>query len=287
MGTLMTPTKEQIRDYYRQALDRCLDAFAKLDEKEWDKKVSDEWKAKEHLAHLVATVEKETVPLTQQALAGEAPNIPGFEKRTDMIKFREDCMRGASFLPIAELLSRLKALNEQQIALLDSLSEADLDKPARSPAWDRPGTIRDIFFGAYLFLPGQYQEIRKAAKKKLPHWVEASSPDAVNYHMGRIFHYMPLIFRSDKGADMHATYQFTMEGEGGGQWSVAIDSGKAEAADGEAAAHDIEIKTKPELWVDLASGELNPAMAIMTRKVKLGGNVGLAMKLGDLFSAEE
>lgn len=286
MGNLMTPTKDQIREYYRSALERCLEAFSKLDDKEWGKKVSDEWTAKEHLAHLVSTMEKETLPLIRQALAGEPPNIPGFEKRSDMLSFRENTMRGAIFMATDALLARLRTLNEEELAILESLSETDLDKPARSPAWDRPGTVRDLFFGSYLFLPGQYQEIRKAAKKKLPHWIDASTPEQVNYQMGRIFHYMPLIFRSDKGADVNATYQFTMEGDGGGQWTLAIAAGKADAGDGEAASHDVEIKTKPELWIDLTNGELNPALAIMTRKVKIGGNAGLAMKLSDFFSAE-
>jgi putative sterol carrier protein len=170
--------------------------------------------------------------------------------------------------------------------MLDGLSEADLDKPTKGPAWDRAGTVRDLFFAGYLFLPGQYQDIRKANKKKLSHWVEAGTPDQVNFQIGRIFHYMPLIFRSDKGADMKATYQFTMEGDGGGQWALAIADGRADTTDGEASEHDIEIKTKPNLWIDLTTGELNAPMAIMTRKVKIGGNAGLAMKLSDLFSAE-
>lgn len=283
---MMAPTKDEIKQFYSQALQRCVDGFAKLDDKEWDKKASDEWTAKEHLAHLVATHEKEGLVLTKQALAGEAANIPGFAKRSEMPAFREACMQEAKDEPVAALLQRLQAGFGEHIQMLDSLTEADLDKPAMSPAWDRPGTIRDLFFAAYLFLPGQYQEIRKVAKKKMPHWMEAGTPEQVNFHMGRIFHYMPLIFRGDKAADMKATYLFTMEGDGGGQWALEIVDGKASSQDGEPAERDIEIKTKPELWIDLANGDLNPAMAIMTRKVKLGGNAGLAMKLSDLFSAE-
>jgi putative sterol carrier protein len=77
-----------------------------------------------------------------------------------------------------------------------------------------------------------------------------------------------------------------MEGDGGGQWNIAIGGGQAQAAEGAAEPFDCEIKTKPELWIDLTTGELNAPMAIMTRKVKIGGNAGLAMKLSDLFSAE-
>jgi len=287
MGVLMKATKDQIMGFYGQTLKRCSEAFASLDEKEWGKKASDEWTARQHLANLVATCEAEELPLTRQALAGEPPHIAGFEKREDQLPFRKATMAKLENLSIPELLQRFQTAFGEHRALLESVSEEDLDKPARSPAWDKPGTVRDFFFGAYLFLAGQYQEIRRVNKKKLPHWIEASTPDQTRYHMDRIFHYMPLIFRSDKAEDLQATYQFTMEGEGGGQWHIRIADGKAEAADGPAEPHDSEIKTKPQLWVDLSSGDLNPPIAIMTRKVKLGGNPALAMKLSDLFSAAE
>ncbi|TMB99873.1 MAG: hypothetical protein E6J42_02110 [Chloroflexi bacterium] len=287
MGVLVKPTKDQIKIFYSQALDRCVEAFSRLDEKDLGKKASDEWTAKQHLAHLASTCEDEELPLTRQALAGEAPNVPGFERRDQQMTFREAGVRKLGDISTPELLQRFRSAFGEHLAMLESLSESDLDKPARSPAWDRSGTVRDFFFGAYLFLAGQYQEIRRVNKKKLPHWIEASSPDMKHYHMDRIFHYMPLIFRSDKAEDMKATYQFTMEGEGGGQWHIRIADGKAEADDGPAEPHDSEIKTKPELWVDLSSGDLNPPMAIMTRKVKLGGNPALAMKLSHLFGSQE
>ena len=288
--TLMTPTKEQIKEFYSRALQRSLDAYAKLDEKEWSKKASDQGTAKDHLAQLVGTMEAETLPATRQALAGEKVNIPGFEKRADMLPFRIASMKAVNGLSVAELLQRMQKAFSEHLALLDGLSESDLDKPAMSPAWDRSGTIRDLFFGAYLFLPGQYQEIRRVNKKKLMHWIEDSTPDQVNYHMGRLFHYMPLIFRSDKGADLKATYLFTMEGEGGGQWNVAIANGRADSGDGTpAAGPDIEIKTKPESWIDLSTGDLNPVTAVIPPfgKVKLSGSLPLAMKLSELFSSEE
>ncbi len=284
----MPPTKDQIKQFYQAALDRCLNDFPKLDDRDWGRKAVD-WTAKEHLAGLVATTEAETLPLTKQSLAGEPNNVPGFEKRSDMQPFRASCMKGLRDLSVQELLDRLKADVEEHIGMLDSFSEADLDKPAMSPTWDREGTVRDLFLASYLFLAAQYQDIRRVNKRRMPHWIEASPPDMVNFHMGRIFHYMPLVFNRDKGADTTATYQFTMEGAGGGQWSIAIANSRADASDGAADPHDCEIKTKPEHWIDLTTGELNAVTAIMPgpfRKVAINGNVGLAMKLSDLFSAE-
>ena len=281
----MKPTKEQIREYYGEALQRCLDTFSKLDDREWGKRVNG-LTAKETLAQLVGTHLKETLPLTRQALAGESQRVDGFENRARQAAFREQTMKEYRDKPASDLLQMLKEGIEEHIKILEGVSEADLDKPAMSPTWDREGTVRDLFFANYLFLPGQYQDIRKVAKKKMPHWVEASTPDQVNYHMGRIFHYMPLIYRSDKGGDLQATYVFTMEGEGGGQWSVKVAGGRADSEDGAADPFDLELRTKPELWIDLSTGELNAAWAIMTRKVHLGGNAGLAMKLSELFAAE-
>jgi hypothetical protein len=280
------PTQDEIKKYYTQALLRALEGFSRLDDKEWNKKASDEWTARQHLGHLAVTLEMETLPLTRQALAGQPGHIDGFEKRADMLAFNKRTLETVKDVPVPELIQRLRAAVEQHLQTLEGLTEADLDKPASSPGWDRPGTLRDLYFGAYLFLPGQYQEIRRVSKKKLPHWMEASTPDQVNYQLARTFHYMPLIFNSTKGADVNAMYLFTMEGDGGGQWQIQVGGGKAVSDDGAPPSFDAEVRTKPELWMDLSHGDINPAFAIMTRKIHLGGNAGLAMKLGELFSVE-
>lgn len=289
MTTMTKPTKEQILNFYTTSLQRSVDAYAKLDQKEWDKK-TDEWTAKEHLAMMPATMQVETLPLTRQALAGEKAHVEGFEKRADMISFRERTMRSVSDRSPADLLQLLQSTFGEHIQILQGLSEADLDKPATSPSWDVPATVRDLFFASYLFLPAQYQEIRKVNKKKLPHWIEASTPDQVNYHMSRLYHYMPLILRSDRAADVKCTYLFTIDGDGGGQWSIKIAEGHASSQDGSAETHDVEIKTKPENWIDLTTGDLNPITAVLPgpfQKVKISGNMGMAMKLSEFFSAEE
>jgi putative sterol carrier protein len=279
----MTPTKEQMKLFYAQTAERCLQAYSQLDEKEWAKKASDHWTAKQHLAYTVGTLEEEHIPMARAAAAGESIKLSGFEARQDESNFRRAITEKLQDLPVEELLSRLKAAHEEHARLLDSLSDSDLDKPASNPGWDRPGTIRDYFFQAYLLLVNQYQEIRRVNKKKLPHWTEGIAPERVHYHVDRLLHYMPLIFNPDRADDMNVTYQFTMEGAGGGQWAMRIGDGRADTAEGPAEPHDCEIKTKPALWMDLASGDLSPPIAIMTRKVKLGGNVGLAMKLSGLF----
>ncbi|MEX0801554.1 MAG: SCP2 sterol-binding domain-containing protein [Dehalococcoidia bacterium] len=283
----MKPTKDQLQKYYAQALQRSLTAYAQLSDKEWDKKASDSWTAKDYLAHLVVSQTEEVNPHIRQTLNGEESDVPRPENRYARNDFNEQQLAKLRQMPASELLPRLKAAIEENLAILGGLSEADLDKPATSTTWDRPGTVRDLFFGSYLHLPGHYQDIRRVSKKKLPHWVEAGAPDEVNFQMGRIFNFMPLIYQSERGGDMQATYLFTMEGDGGGQWAISINDGHAIALDGPPESFDTEIRTKPEFWIDLSSNDLNPMWAITTRKVHLGGNASLAMKLGQLFSVDE
>jgi uncharacterized damage-inducible protein DinB len=283
----MTPSKEQIKQHYSQAVKRSLDAYAGLQEKEWKKKASGDWTAKDTLAHLVVTQEEEANRLVEQALAGEAGQLTGFDDRKGINDYNEQKLATVRDLPVSELMDRFKAAFEESLRTLDGLSEADLDKPASSPGWDSPGTVRDLFFASYLHLPGHYQGIRRVAKKKLPHWMDAGDPEDVKFHLGRIFHYMPLIFWPERATDMQATFLFTMEGESGGQWAVRIDDGQAETQDGQPESFDMELRTKPELWIDLSTGDLNAMWAITTRKVHIGGNAALAMKLDQLFQVNE
>ena len=281
------PARDEIKNRCSQALKRCLDSFALLDDKEWGEKVSSRWTAKDYLAHLVIAQEEEANRLIRQALAGEPAQLPGFDKREDINDYNDRMLASVRDLPVSELMDRLKAAFEDLLGTLAGLSEADLDKAASSPGWDRAGTVRDHFFASYLHLPSHYQDIRRAAKKRLPHWMEASTPEEVHFHLGRTFHYLSLIFRSDRASDMQATYLFTMEGEGGGKWSVRIVDGKAETDDGAPESFDIELRTRPELWLDLSTKDLNPVWAITTGKMHLAGNIPLAMKLDSLFQVNE
>jgi len=281
------PTKDQIKNFYAKTTERVLDAYSKLDDKEWGKKASDHWSAKEHLAYTVGTLEEEMLPVTRAALSGEAIKLPGFETREDEPAFRRAVTERLSGLHAPELIARLRVALDEHARILDGLSEADLDRKTVNPGWDREGTVRDLFVSAYLLLVNQYQAIRRVAKKKVPHWMDGIGPERIHYHVDRLFHYMPLIFNRNRADDLNATYQFTMEGEGGGQWNMRIGEGRADTADGAADPYDCEIKTKPALWMDLASGDLSAPVAIMTRKVKLGGNPGLAMKLSGLFGSTD
>ncbi len=83
-----------------------------------------------------------------------------------------------------------------------------------------------------------------------------------------------------KLSGLDCTYQFNIEGDSGGRWFVTIKDGKVTVNEGGAEDPDCVITVKDSDFADLLSGSLNPQMAFMMGKLKVAGDMGLALKLG-------
>ena len=76
--------------------------------------------------------------------------------------------------------------------------------------------------------------------------------------------------KMDGGFD--GTAKFDIEGEG----SIIIDADGARASDDDA---DVTLSASAETFQGILEGEENPTAAFMTGKLKVDGDMGLAMKL--------
>ena len=70
--------------------------------------------------------------------------------------------------------------------------------------------------------------------------------------------------------------KFDIEGEGG----VRIDGDGVRADDGDA---DCTLTADADTFQEILSGDLNPTAAFMTAKLKVDGDMGIAMKLGSVL----
>lgn len=94
---------------------------------------------------------------------------------------------------------------------------------------------------------------------------------------------MPNQIDLEKTKGIHALLQFSLSGEGGGDWGVTIDDGKVTAVPGQLAKPQLIIKASAADALRLMHGELNPVGAFMTGRVKIVGDMALAMRLFDLL----
>jgi hypothetical protein len=283
----MIATKEVVRSYYATALQRCLDIWSRLDDGDWRSRTAgSKWAARDYLAHLAISQEMEILPTTSNSIAGQAVDIPGLSSRLDINTFNQRGVDSVADLTPAELLERLQAAFQRHIQMLEGLIDEDLKRPAYNPGLRGRATIADLFSIGFLHLPLHYQDIRRAVRRRrrLPHWMDLASPEEVHEALSQAFAVMPLFYWPERGHDLRATYLFDLEGEGGGQWWVAIDRGECASGEGLPALADCRFRTRPAYWLDLQTKELNPLWALLSRRLRLGGKIGLALKLDKLFA---
>ncbi len=84
---------------------------------------------------------------------------------------------------------------------------------------------------------------------------------------------------SDRIAGMNSTFQFIFTGDESAEWFIKIADGSPEVTKGKAAEADVELTMEGDLLGDLISGKANPQTAFLSGKIKLKGDMTLAMKL--------
>ncbi len=87
------------------------------------------------------------------------------------------------------------------------------------------------------------------------------------------------------GKDINATYLFNITGDTGGTWSIALNSHTQEVKVGSTENPNCTITISDNDLVNLVQGTLNPQMAFMTGRLKVKGDLGLALKLGKILKA--
>jgi putative sterol carrier protein len=101
--------------------------------------------------------------------------------------------------------------------------------------------------------------------------------------VSEIFTQMPSRFRPDKAAGTNAVVQYDISGDGGGTWHAVIKDGACTVNTGPATNPNLTLQVSAQDWIDVTTGKQNPQMLFMSGKLKLKGDMGLAMKLGSLF----
>ncbi|NOZ85881.1 MAG: SCP2 sterol-binding domain-containing protein [Deltaproteobacteria bacterium] len=89
---------------------------------------------------------------------------------------------------------------------------------------------------------------------------------------------------AEKLSGINAMYQFIITGDQGGEWVVDLtkpDGG--EVREGKDDAAQCTLTISDQNFVDLYTGKLNGQMAFMTGKLKVAGNIGLALKLQNIM----
>ena len=107
---------------------------------------------------------------------------------------------------------------------------------------------------------------------------------ATTEEIAQIFPEMVKRFIPEKAEGVNAVIQFNLSGDNGGLFWLRVADGKCEAGEGVAENPKMTLKALADDYFAVAMGELNPTQAVFTGKLKIEGDMGLAMKLTTMFA---
>jgi putative sterol carrier protein len=94
---------------------------------------------------------------------------------------------------------------------------------------------------------------------------------------------MPRALIPEKANGVNAVIQYQLSGDEGGDWIVAIKDGLCTVQQGTAPNATMTLSADAQDYKDVITGKLNPMTAFMTGKLRLAGDLNLAMKLTSFF----
>jgi hypothetical protein len=138
----MSERKANLREGLARDRQFLLDTVAALSEEDLALSCGHEsdWTVKDLIGH-ISYAEGSMIPLAQGGAAGEAHKQP---PDFDIDRWNDSRIRRARAQTVPQLLERLAASREQLLALLDTLGDADLDRPVYHPT-QQDTTVEGIF----------------------------------------------------------------------------------------------------------------------------------------------
>lgn len=94
---------------------------------------------------------------------------------------------------------------------------------------------------------------------------------------------MPRAFRPEAAEGVDTVLQYHLTGEEGGDWIVTIKDGQCTVTEGVAAEPRMTLTADSNDYKDVILGRSNAMQAFMTGKLKLAGDLTMAMKLPNFF----
>jgi putative sterol carrier protein len=105
----------------------------------------------------------------------------------------------------------------------------------------------------------------------------------MEYTIEQLIAMLPEAFLSDKSAGVDADIQLHLTGEEGGDYAVMIHDQMLRTLEGTVEHPNLEFTASAQDVIDIANRRLDPMRAFMAGKIKMTGDMRMAMSLISLF----
>ncbi|GLV53929.1 hypothetical protein KDH_07800 [Dictyobacter sp. S3.2.2.5] len=104
--------------------------------------------------------------------------------------------------------------------------------------------------------------------------------------VSELFESMTGRFNTSAATGMNKTLQWNITGEESGVWGFQIVNGVGQLVPGGIEKPDVTFTTSDKTWMAIAEGKLDSMKAFMTGKLKVTGDMMLAMKVPQFFPVQ-
>jgi putative sterol carrier protein len=87
----------------------------------------------------------------------------------------------------------------------------------------------------------------------------------------------------EQAAELNLDVQFEITGNPGGTWHAVIDRGDVRLSEGPAPAPNVTLQLSSQDWFELVVGKKSSNMLFMTGRLKVKGDMMLAVRLASLL----
>jgi putative sterol carrier protein len=99
-----------------------------------------------------------------------------------------------------------------------------------------------------------------------------------------LFMAMPQFANQDAIEGVNKIVQFDVTGDDPGQYYLTVYEGQVIVNEGVAENPDVTVTTPADVWMNIATGQENGAVAFMTGKFKATGNLSVLMSMQSWFN---
>ena len=101
--------------------------------------------------------------------------------------------------------------------------------------------------------------------------------------IGEFFQLLPASLDRDAAEDVTVVYQFDLSGAQGGQYILTIRGGVCQVSDGMHEDPHVSLSMSGEDCIKILKGQLSGPAVAMSGRLKISGDIGLAMQMKALF----
>ncbi len=241
----------------------------------------DAWTLHDLVGHMAVVAEAANA--TAAAALGETAGPPAdLPERTAVSAWNQERVERTRTQPTIITIDRLLGALEAAAVRAESLASPDGARSIRIPTYARPVRV-DETLSVQVSHPviahgGQFA----AAAGLEPPWAHLG-PDARRRVLERLVQQFTALYDPARGGDLRALVEFEVGGAGGGAWWLAIAPEAVRAGGGAIARPTVRFRiANTSVAFLLFSNRLNLGAAILSRRLRLGGDLRLAMHFSEL-----